>query len=194
MTGGCFNPQSPALHFIHIYDIENDEWKMGPRMIRGRQSHSSCSEGDYVYVCGGQDSSAYLNSIERFNVTKYVEHGLEQAWQLLELKQGGLGLWSTFSGRCQPLMAPLAESQILILGGRELFGFLSDGFILDTETLSLTRVISGYFNKLMICAPGNNHCTQRGKHWSSVTGLVWQTNCQIHLVEYREGQSEATIL
>ena len=99
-------------------------------MVKSRMDHSSCSLGDYVYVIGGKDTSTYHDTIERANFGNYLNELCVNfgVWELLQPSQS---YFERMSGRMHPLVAPLNDSEILILGGQNSLGFRDDGFVLN---------------------------------------------------------------
>ena len=106
-----------------------------------RQNHSGCALGDSLYIFGGFCMSDKLNSIEQMrNVQKYVQQvGEATPWKLLDIPEYYLP-----SQRFNAIVAPLDETKILILGGRDNArwrGLKANAFVFDT-TQDLSTCIS----------------------------------------------------
>ena len=66
------------------YDMFKETWESMPPMQQGRKFLSSCSLRGYIYVIGGQnDSSQYLQTIEKLRVKESLSEQMKQVWQTI---------------------------------------------------------------------------------------------------------------
>ena len=82
----------------------------------------------------------YLDSIESLDAQSLtVSSGgkLTYQWQLIQLNETG----SRLTARFDPLVAPFNKHELLILGGFD-GQYLGDGYILNTNSMTLDQVIT----------------------------------------------------
>ena len=113
--------------------VENQTWHQMPDLIVARECHASCSLGNSsVYVFFGFDSQGHcLSSIERLDLADQGSIS-DCSWTLLSNIQ--------MEGRAFPAVCALSSTEIVIMGGRDQFGYLGDVFILDTKAGMSTQV------------------------------------------------------
>lgn len=105
------------MHWVRseMFSIETGMWCEAPSLRKPRQLHSSTSFGEMIYVFCGVDGSSgrknYLTSIEYLSAREHVFGIGCQLWRLIELGKENL------TPRCNPLVAPFNDTQILIAGG-----------------------------------------------------------------------------
>lgn len=122
------------LATVDAYTIKHDYWSPPGSVAKlnvGRYDHSSCSLAGNIYVFGGYDGQRTLNSIERLAIGKP-----NAVWNLIEFP------CEVLLKRCNALMVSLPESnQILIAGGSDVFEFLTQADVVDTDSLSVKSVL-----------------------------------------------------
>ena len=87
--------------------------------------------GDYVYVsCGMDGPNSFLNTLERLDAHAILSgQPPPQSWEEVRVTDP-----NTFVPRRNPLMAPLNDSQILIIGGYCVRNYYKgQGLIFDTK-------------------------------------------------------------
>ena len=113
-----------------MYDIKEGRWyNEMPCLLIGRSNHSSCCLGNYLYVCGGYSKNrSFMLDIEylRLDVLDKTSR-----WQ--QTKPVVYSHMMNYAS-LNPLMAPISETEILVLGGLDRLSFRSDGVILNTVT------------------------------------------------------------
>jgi len=88
---------------VIAFDTVTNSWQMPPQqMNQPRHSHSSCALGDRVYVFGGSDGHAKLDSVESFDVK-------QNEWSLFSVEG--------FTSRIFPVVCPISPTEIVIMGG-----------------------------------------------------------------------------
>ena len=197
-VSGGENPRknTEKLTSVDRYDIANDRWSPSgavPPLNQKRHSHSSCTLGDFIYVCCGYDGSLFLSSIERLNVKALHASRLAvpQDWAFLCLKQPLDS--ETFKGRRNTLFAPISDKDLIILGGMGKLGRMGSGYIVDIELMSMERVFDDMGFRF---GTESNQCqpitlTQQVQQ---IAGLVTDQNNSMHLIAYKRGQPKVTIL
>ena len=96
------------LKSCYKYDIETGQSKALPDLIRGRWASSSCVLAEYVYTFAGHQGQ-YINSIEKLKV-KGAPGPESSAWQAIPPS-------SSFTPRAWPVVCPLNDFEIVIIGG-----------------------------------------------------------------------------
>ena len=118
-----------------MYSITTNVWSSAPILNEARNSHSSCVlDGKIFAFCGSstQDKNRQLPSMEILDAQAVV-NGIENVeWLLISLTQ----MNANFEPRSHPLVAPVSDDEIVILGGfktSKVYSktFLSDGFIFN---------------------------------------------------------------
>ena len=92
-----------------------------------RHSASACSLGNSVLVFCGNSEGGKVNSVERLKVVP-TRATLGAAWELIELPT------DVFRIRTSPVVVPLDESKIAILGGGSYGRYLSDIVVFNITT------------------------------------------------------------
>ena len=102
------------LKSVDRYDAKLDKWgdtKKQPTLKIGRMSHSSCALGDFIYVLAGYNlKNKVLDGMERMNARTQIE-GTRTQWAEIKLKIG------TFPTRLDPIFCPIADTELLVMGG-----------------------------------------------------------------------------
>ena len=152
------------LDSVDKYDIAANEWSNAPSLNKQRCDHSCCALGDSIYVfCGVNQNGFSMNSIECLDAGALIR-GLQVTWQLISLSKGRL------SRRSATLVAPFSQTEIIILGGLVKEGKppLGDGYILNTQDMSLAKVMDSSLFKFS--ASKNVSCMT--KSGGQVYGIV----------------------
>ena len=67
-SGGCsFGQKCTAKSDCERYDLQLKRWFVAPELQVARESHSSCSLGNYVYVFCGLRGTRHLLSVEQLD-------------------------------------------------------------------------------------------------------------------------------
>ena len=105
-------------------------------MIRGRWASSSCVLAEYVYTFAGHQGQ-YINSIEKLKV-KGAPGPESSAWQAIPPS-------SSFTPRAWPVVCPLNDFEIVIIGGDIQDGYqcFNDIFIFEVGTGRCKKVGEG---------------------------------------------------
>ena len=83
-----------AVKRLLVYDIDTNEWQVGPPMNFARKCHGSYVFQDCLYVIGGTDSRKPVMSVEKVDLTclplapvkdfRKFEEPLETTWKIME--------------------------------------------------------------------------------------------------------------
>ena len=109
------------------------KWQQLPDLNFARSNHGSTCLGDAVFVVGGYDTPFnYINSIERLKMG--ANHAEEsQTWSLIDIHQ--------LTPRFYPVLSQIGPDELCILGGHNSdYKKVSDGFILNVKTLTVTKI------------------------------------------------------
>ena len=130
ITGGATRfPQLVQHDTVFRYDIDYNAWATESLLQQARSSHSSCVQQSKVYVFGGWLGDNRLDSIEFRDLTT------EDPWKLFQQQ-------AAFTARDRPVVCPLSDQLILIMGGLgPRFHYLSDAIFMDTERQVAATVI-----------------------------------------------------
>ena len=96
---------------------------------------------------------------------------------------------SILSSRCQPAVAPISDTKIIILGGDD-HKPIGDAIIFDSETESFHKVTND-FGDFKFDAPGNN-CQMVNQ--GTVCALVKDQNDNPTLIQYFETSNSIEII
>ena len=126
-----------CLPTVSSHNLINNTWASNlPPMNKGRSGHAACLLGFHVFVFAGAIGfGKFANSIEKIH-TSFLESNGTIHWTLIELREDS-GL-----SRERPAVAPLNESDIVILGGQAGLTYLGDVIIFDTITETCQKVVS----------------------------------------------------
>ena len=170
-----------TLGSVSRYNIDKDQWERGtPKLNVPRSFAAACSIGDNMYTFAGVDSdNKYLNSVEMMaNVSTVATSGRKKkAWENIPAF-GGVVLaradWElikppkeVFTPRRNPLVVPLNQNEIAILGGYGENGGLSDVLIFNVTSKECHKVADGGDYKFM---SDNNQIALKG---NKVIALVF---------------------
>ena len=98
-----------------MYNIAKDKWTVGPTMSVPRWKHSCCILGDILYAIAGNDQrNLATRSIESVNALDLMNGKKVKAWRLHDIYTTN-NLY--FESRESPLVAPINETSIVIMGG-----------------------------------------------------------------------------
>ena len=121
---------------VDVYDIYSNSWKSAPAMNQTRYQGGGCSLQDLIYViCGNHDRS----TIEVLDARQFVS-GNRVSWVEITI--------SVLKPRFYPLIVPLSQNEIAILGGWSNleYKFLNDGCIFninnDAKKITMNKAIS----------------------------------------------------
>ena len=97
-------------------------------MNQARRNHSSCSLGDYIYVCCGEDNNDSFNSFERLNVVSFLGGTQDTSWEPLQIEENEL-----LTPRSNCSMAAFGSNKIIVFGGdnAQLGGLQAEGCIVE---------------------------------------------------------------
>lgn len=110
LIGGYNDDDECGLKDVLLYSIEDDAWSTSEQKMNFiRQSAGSCVVKDRIYVVGGYDGHLELNSIEYMPVADV--HNAEVSWRLILLSE------QDFMARSNPVVCPISNNIIVILGG-----------------------------------------------------------------------------
>ena len=87
------------------YDIMSDEWTDIPSLNVARKRSGSCHLNGRIYAFAGKGESD-LNSIEML-----ITDPMASSWKLIQAPK-------LFSPRTCPIVAPLNQEEIVIIGGK----------------------------------------------------------------------------
>ena len=122
---------------VSRYNITVDRWVPGtPNLQVARRNASACTLGDFVFVFAGlAGNKKCINSIEMLKVTA-IDNGAA-SWELIELPK------AVFTPRSSPVVIPVNISEIVILGGKDTNGNLSDILVFNTYKKTCNKVSDG---------------------------------------------------
>lgn len=104
LTGGYIRNGTRSTNSVYSYDLCLQCWKEICSMKQARHWHSSCSLGRKVYVFAGESKpGGFCRSIESLDMHDNT------AWKTIKTQQIGK--------RCRPIVCPISNYEILILGG-----------------------------------------------------------------------------
>ena len=123
---------SVTLNSVSRYNIAEDQWELGtPDLNVGRVFASACSIRDSVFVFAGINKSTYLNSVERLKVPQIY---IGAVWELISLPE------EVFASRLFPVVVPLNESDIAVLGGKDSKVFHKDVVVYNVTSKACRKV------------------------------------------------------
>ena len=86
VSGGETEIRGRTLKSVEYYSIKADSWSTAPNMNTKRDSHSSCSLGDFVYVSCGSNGNRDTNCVERLNAKKLLAGDSQDiVWEVLQI-------------------------------------------------------------------------------------------------------------
>ena len=138
LTGGKDeNGQRSVETFV--FDLVVGQWlvdPLQPSLKEPRTKHASCATQSSVFVFGGFNNEYKTNSFERrqIDIQGDLWSNIAQAeWKSFTIED--------FSARSIPVMAAISPQLIMVFGGY-FNDYLSDGIVIDAETLSVERRLS----------------------------------------------------
>ena len=143
LIGGCSVDSHSAFATVDMYCVATDSWEyhsfQPPKLNKSRFCHSSCEmPGGIIYTFCGMNGTDCLHEVEKFDARRFVNEGDFGAnWVLLDLFER----YGYFARRHSPLVAQFDHDKVLILGGSDRHGQLSDGFVFDTREESFEQVV-----------------------------------------------------
>ena len=104
----------------------------------GRSKASSCFLGGNIYVFGGHgQQEKYLSSVEQLRVTAVASQQADVQWRLI--KQPPI-----FPTRYYCLVAPITDTQIVIMGGyNSTDGQMNDVWLFDIRNETTKKTAEG---------------------------------------------------
>ena len=96
LTGGLLEAQKS----VSYYNIAGNRWEDAPDMNEGRHNHSSCVNGDRIFVLGGENNNG---SVETYQIDG-------QSWSLIAAA-------SELTKRFYAAAAALDRNNIIVWGG-----------------------------------------------------------------------------
>lgn len=181
---GGYNAKRSAigLNSIDLYCVETDTWQVGPKMPLERFNMGACILGGYLYISCGFSKGSPLSDIIRFNVRTFIGKKKIGYWDSLWHRRWRL------TPRESPIMLPLNDTQILIMGGQHYHHKLCDAYVFDLTDNRLKTVISDEADPLtkrtsLKFAGVDNQCglVKNGL----VAALVTDELQQLHIVSYQ---------
>ena len=127
VTGGSY--EGLALKSCEWYLVKSNRWKPAVEMNHGRLNHASCYLSRTVYVFCGQ-SRTTLTQIERLNLDR-----ADLVWEEIPVSISDL------APRCLPVVTPIGDSSIVILGGYEGNSFVNDVVHFNTQPANCKKVL-----------------------------------------------------
>lgn len=167
---------------VSRYNILNDKWEPGtPKLSVGRHLAAACSLGDSIFTFAGVNArNKYLNSVEMLKVPRNCNYGVawyEASWELIQLPK------TEFAPRRNPVVIPLNDSEIAILGGcGENDKDLSDVVVFNVVNKECRKVADG--GDLKFTSDNNQIALIGGK----VIALVFEKDDIPCLIEWSKGQ------
>ncbi|MEM7606735.1 MAG: kelch repeat-containing protein [Myxococcota bacterium] len=116
LFGGRRLGLEPTFDAVARYDPERDAWQTLPAMPSPRGGFAATRLGDIVYVSGGEERAAALNSVDRYDVRTRT---WSAAPPMLSPRHGHV--MATFEGRVyaigggsDPVFSPIAAVEVLV--------------------------------------------------------------------------------
>ena len=156
-----------------------------PELNVARYSASSCvlAQNAYVFCGTGIGVQSQLNSIEKLNL-EGDDAGKSAEWQLIQPDI------EVLSPRSSPIVVPLDENQILILGGNDGPTNYNDAIIFDATSETVQKVKDQDDDNLDFRAAGNPcQVTNSGEICALVNG-----GSKPYLIQYRQTENIIAIL
>ena len=124
------------LKTVSSHNLKTNTWSVNLSQLNEvRIGASACILAGNAYVFAGRNES-YLNSIEKIAVDSLLSNGPD-LWTLINMPQ------NVFTPRKNPVVAPLNDTEIAILGGHyENFSFKGDVLIFDTTNDMCVQVVN----------------------------------------------------
>lgn len=128
-------PHNP-LSAVSCFNMAKNTWSGKlPPLIQARGSPSACYLDAYIFVFCGWDGGKILNSIEKIHQS-HLKPKCQTNWQLIDFPI------NNFPAREVPAVAPLNNTEIVILGGY--IGnkkYSSSVVLFDTTTSQCRQVV-----------------------------------------------------
>ena len=114
------------LHSVSCHDLVTNIWLVDlPKINQARSNASGCYLPAYVYIFAGYTKDESINNIEKIaSISLYSN--CKEHWQLIEIPQ------NIFTPRQNPAVAPLNDTDIVIMGGWHGGDYLNDVVVFDT--------------------------------------------------------------
>ena len=118
-----------ALNTCMRYDMLEGTWQWMPSMREERSFVSSCSLGGYIYVINGKNKYGKTSKIiEKLPVKLSLSEQKQQVWQSIPVSN----FRREFTPRILSIACPITSTQILIMGGKAMYGEMqNDVFLFD---------------------------------------------------------------
>ena len=129
VIGGLDHTEECFSAAVHMFRPSKSMWFEVASLNVARSEHSSCAMHDDVYVFCGWNGSEYLNSIEMFKSSQ--ENAL---WEIFSI--------DAISCRNSPVVCPLSDTELLIMGGYAGANYLNDVLILDRRSRTAQCVLT----------------------------------------------------
>ena len=126
-----------SLSVVSCFNLARNIWSSKLRSLNeARGNPSACSIQGHVFVFGGWNGGRAINTIEKISQVD-LKPDSAIPWQLINVPP------NVFPARQNPAVAPLNDTEIVILGGY--LGdnrYLSDVVVFDTTTSQCRQVLS----------------------------------------------------
>lgn len=164
------------------YDVKRDVWTTAPSLCEPRMSHSSCALDDrFIYTFGGYNGKTLtLGSIERLRALDYLRGRKKERWTQVELKTK-----QRISSRMDPVVCPVSETEIAVLGGFN-GGHLGTGYIFDTGLLRVRKVFDLKCGFRFDSVSNQSRMLRPGE----LVALVGDQNDELHMITYTKNDIE----
>ena len=173
---GGQNDSGQFYKTVELYRLDANIWEDFPDLVTERSRASSCCHGSYVYVFCGLSTNGSINTVERVAVEALQPGRTSDArWELIKPYPREI------SRRYQPIVAPLNDTQIVILGGND---NKNDAVLYDPAANTWETVIANNPDEQGYCGTSNMSACVDEDHVVFLAATNAESD-QVKLMEYR---------